>query len=701
MKFRDFFILLGMGVVLFCGLIFLLRFGQRNIGKILPSPDQTLPPATPRTAEIPDEIRQKFAAVPEKPTLVAEFKHNNSIKSVEFSPINPALVVSTAFDKKFKTSIELWNINDTNEPIATFTGYSASFSPDGKMLAICGLREGIRLWSIAEERFINTFGSFGDEIAFSPDGQWLASSVTDVQLWDIRTSTTVVKKGPKLSTEGLTEDLAFSQDGKLLAIADTINEEVNIWDITSQERIKTLKNDTWRVEALKFSPESDNPLLIVADDNDEKIRLYSSLGWNEYAAISAKYVNDIAFTPNGKTIVSGGVREVEFWSVENGGRISSIEGYSRWVKSVDISADGNFVVSGDGDGVIRIWDITQYLSSHQIAESDVIKPIYFLPSNREPQPDIAEKVDKLLKDVQIFFADEMERHGLERKTFSFEKDEDGSAKIYLFEGRTTDDYYVKNTVRKVRKEIYRRFDPAKNVYLILVDIRNEKSDKANGIVSARANLNTINYKEHVMGQQGGDVIMLTDSNGHSPKLVSKMLGYACGLVRDFRDASYLMSLGRIEKQLSKSSAEWLNKSRLFNPNQTFFDTPSTVEKLSLLEGKVRFNVKDVDGIHQVRLLVRPTDENPPPGYQRKKDSDENKIDWENKHKGKYFTLYDYVTINAEKETTVEFDFPKFAKNLIRVQVIDGHGNMVYREMNLVDKKESAIRSLIRRIVRGR
>ena len=699
MTFKSFLSMLVIGVVLLCGLIFLIKLGQKNIDKILPATDETLPPLTPRTAEIPDEIRQKFAEIPEKPTLIAEFKHSNSIDFVAFSPIDPSLVVSTALDKNYKESINLWKLDDTSEPIATFTGRSVSFSPDGNLLAIGGLREGVRLWDIAEKKFIDSFGSYGKHAVFSPDGRWLAIDTIEVELWDIRTPT-MIEKGPKLPAEGLTENLAFSMDGKLLATPDRKNKEVNIWDIASQKRIKSLKHDTWRVEALKFSPDAANPLLAIAD-SDKNIKLYNLPDWQIYATISTSSIYDIAFTPDGKTIVSGGVREVEFWSVENGARIASIEGYCRWVKSVDISADGNFVASGGRDGVIRIWDIAHHLSDQLIAPSDVVIPIYFLPSNRAPQPDAPEKVDKLLKNVQNFFADEMERHGLERKTFDFEKNDDGSAEIFLFEGRTTDDYYLKNMSRKVSKEIYQRFDPLKNIYLIVVDISSEKSDKENRIVRASPELIMINYKEETWGKRGGKIIMPADPDGYPSRSLTYMFGYAFGLDRDFRDVSYLMSFSKRQNQLSKSSAEWLNKSRLFNPNQTFFDAPSIVEKLSPLQGKARFNVQDTDGIYQVRLLVKPNNENPPPGYQWNKDTDQNKIDWENKHKGKLFVLHDHLTMNAEKEVTVEFEFPKFAKNSIRVQVIDGHGNMVYREMNLVEKKESATRSLIRRIIRGR
>ena len=84
-------------------------------------------------------------------------------------------------------------------------------------------REGLRFWDVAEEQFISTFDSlgrnllpWGRNLLFSPDGRWLAIGTIGVELWDIR-SPTMVEKGPKLLSEGLTENLTYSSDGKLLA----------------------------------------------------------------------------------------------------------------------------------------------------------------------------------------------------------------------------------------------------------------------------------------------------------------------------------------------------------------------------------------------------------------------------------------------------------------------------------------------------
>ena len=105
-------------------------------------------------------------------------------------------------------------------------------------------------------------------------------------------------------------------------------------------------------------------------------------------------------------------------------------------------------------------------------------------------------------------------------------------------------------------------------------------------------------------------------------------------------------------------------------------------------------MEDADGICQVRLLVKPTNENPPPGFLWKKDPAENKTEWEKKFRGKSDVLHDVLTLNGEKKATVELDYPKFADNMIKIHVIDELGNRVYM---IVDKRGKSGVSFLRRI----
>ena len=134
MKFKVLISLLLVGCVILFGFIFsIVKVKQqkedrkRSIDEYL-SRNDSPPPLIPRTEEIPDEIQQKFAAVPaipEKPRIIAELVQGGSPETVEFSPTNPYLVVSRTYDANAEDDIRLWDINN---PVTHLSRIQGRFS---------------------------------------------------------------------------------------------------------------------------------------------------------------------------------------------------------------------------------------------------------------------------------------------------------------------------------------------------------------------------------------------------------------------------------------------------------------------------------------------------------------------------------------------------------------------------------------------
>ena len=237
----------------------------------------------------------------------------------------------------------------------------------------------------------------------------------------------------------------------------------------------------------------------------------------------------------------------------------------------------------------------------------MVRLVYFVPRHRQPQPDIDVKLDALIKNVQKLFADEMERHGFDRKTFAFETDRRGNAVVHRVDGHFLDSHYHRETDHKVATEVSRRFDFSKNVYLMVVDISTEYIDGACGKGGDNWNL---------AGDWGGRAFIPASGNCLNESLGTELtaheLGHAFSVFHDFGNDAYIMSYGVNRRELSPCTAEWLDINRYFNarrtpPNNTgttFRMLPPALSPPHTI--RFRFEISDPDGLQHAQLLTPAT-----------------------------------------------------------------------------------------------
>ena len=252
-------------------------------------------------------------------------------------------------------------------------------------------------------------------------------------------------------------------------------------------------------------------------------------------------------------------------------------------------------------GVTVEFDDTTNLN---VGEPRTVRMIYFLPNDRPLQQNIDTKLDTLIRDVQQFYADEMEHYNFGRKTFTFETDATGKAVVHHVDGQFTDSYYRQNTFRKVWEEIREQFYTPQNIYFIAIDIGNERVGRGYNEVCGVGDSHEAS---------GGHVLIPASGDCFNFKTTAHELGRAFGLQHDFRNDTYIMSFGRDPDKLSECAAEWLEAHRYFNidQSQTHFDNPTTIQMLTPFASPpyaigLRFEVTDPDGVHQAQLLTPAT-----------------------------------------------------------------------------------------------
>ena len=593
------------------------------------------------------------------------FKHGGSVKAVVYSPVNP-LVLASAGDSR---AVRLWELQD--DTVTTLGSHAdtvnaVAFSPDGQLLATGGDDYVCKLWDISLKRRVATFEHIVDRsrsqikaVDFSTDGQLLATAGIDVKLWDVqaRTEIGIFEHGKWVMA------VAFSPDGRLLATGDETG-QVNVWDVQSQQIIFQFRGDVSSVYTVKFSP--DGKILAGAGYAGD-IELWKVQNWERIGTLSVgATIFTIDFSPDSSTLASTGYESVDLWRVDTGEKITALIGHIGWVSATAFSPDGQTLMSGGDDEMLRLWDVTPYASTTQ----EIVRIIYFLPRDRRMQPDMWTKLDALIRDVQSLYADEMERNGFGRKTFTFETDADGETLVYRVDGRFNDWQYHTQTQEKVYDEVASEFDMTKHVYLIVVDVSIESIEHEDicgvggGNWLENGNLLRIGGGYAVVPASGQcfDAEAGTVVTAHE-------LGHAFGLEHDFRDDTYIMSYGAAPNRLSKCAASWLNANRLFNTDQTAFNEPTLLQMLTPTsyapnaeDFSLQFAVTDADGIHQIQLFVPTTADDPASGI-------------------KLHSCVDGRTQNS----VVEFETPiltEHRENTVALQVIDVYGNITRQEYTL-------------------
>jgi len=237
---------------------------------------------------------------------------------------------------------------------ASFTGLiAAAFVPPASVGEI-------RLWDAdigTEIRCLRGGKGIVLGLAFSPDGQWLASAGADgvIRIWDADTGQVNRALGGH-SKEAT--GLAFSPDGRLLA-AGGADGTVRIWDVKTGAELHTLAGHRDGTEGVAFSPDG---------------RRLASAGWDSTVRVwdvaTGREVFDrplvhpcppmaVTFTPDGQRLATAGWDStVKIWDAASGQEILTLRGHTRPVSGLAFSAEGRRLFTSGEDGTIRIWDAT-------------------------------------------------------------------------------------------------------------------------------------------------------------------------------------------------------------------------------------------------------------------------------------------------------------------------------------------------------
>lgn len=332
--------------------------------------------------------------------------HTGLVACAAFSP-DGSLIVSSSSDSLRNTNdtvIKVWDAITGEERLSlhghTREVHSVAFSADGKRIVSGSEDETLKVWDAATGVELLTLSGHTDDVTearFSSNGAWVISGSDDntVKVWDAGTG----EKRVSLGHSGDISSVCFSPDDTRILTCGAYDETVRLWDAVDGNELLALTGHTGPVRAARFSPDGTR---IASCSDDRTVRIWDAATGAELFILrghKTRVVN-VVYSPDGARLFSrGGDQSGNFrirqWDAisgadlgpfgkrdyrvlsfsSDGARLATVEsndllienlpgnrdaltlaGHTERVDSVRFSPTGGRVVSGDRDGIVRVWD---------------------------------------------------------------------------------------------------------------------------------------------------------------------------------------------------------------------------------------------------------------------------------------------------------------------------------------------------------
>ena len=334
-------------------------------------------------------------------------------------------------------TVKLWSIDSADEPgdpikyryVVSYLGRQrAALSQDGKTLASASFEKGhgvVKLWSAETGQELRTLVSQEDTmfraLTFNPSSEVLACWSFDLnrltpqgERAHVRTFSTQTGKELRRasgSASVLLSILVFSKDGNTLAgsagdpfegVDSDRQRSIKLWNAETLEELRTISGHQKAVFSLAFSPDGST---LASGSLDRTVKLWSVQSGTERLTFTGHAegpsravvggdthdaVRILAFSPDGKTLVSGTVDFLKLWSADSGEEIQTLTPPKEqltgteppWLTGAIFSPDGRTLASASWNGRLILWDPTTGRQRHSWVFPGKITLLGFSPDGR-------------------------------------------------------------------------------------------------------------------------------------------------------------------------------------------------------------------------------------------------------------------------------------------------------------------------------
>lgn len=233
-----------------------------------------------------------------------------------------------------------------------------AFDPSGEWFAASGYHE-ITIWNSSSGALVRRIGNVAErtfDLAFSPDGRWLASaSGTPGKLGEVKLfhATNGELARTLVTTADAVLALAFNSDGTKLAVGGSDN-VIRLWDIASGKQLHTIEQHADWVLALAFSPDGTQ---LASGSRDKSARVFDAQNGELETTHTGHgdFVTGVAWADNKSVISVSREKEAHRWNARDGKKTGELTGWDAAPTRLILSS--NRLFSAALDRTVREHDL--------------------------------------------------------------------------------------------------------------------------------------------------------------------------------------------------------------------------------------------------------------------------------------------------------------------------------------------------------
>lgn len=273
------------------------------------------------------------------------------IEYAVWNPIRSVLAVSSPtgvwiYDAAFEDIANLRNLRG-----------QLSWSSDGTRLA--GVENGGNLWiwdiETKQSHVLRESGQYG-AVVWSPDGTRVLGKGTNeatLIVWDVNTGEMLLIFQDYV---GRYNGFAWSTDGTRI-IGSGSNNTALVWDASTGSLLATLQHN----REIRYMTWNSNDTRVACVDIDGNVYLWNAISYEHLATWQQEnWVPEITWSPNGSYLVSSGGRRVDVWNTQTYEHSAILVPQRRFDAPAVWSPDGLYLVTGDADGTVRVWETSTW-----------------------------------------------------------------------------------------------------------------------------------------------------------------------------------------------------------------------------------------------------------------------------------------------------------------------------------------------------